>query len=52
MNLSLQEINHILTALDTMSNHDVARSRELISDGVVNHTRLVRKFKDYKLRLQ
>ena len=52
MNLTLQEINHILTALNTMSNHDVARAREQISEGVVDHLRLVQKLQDYKYRLQ
>ena len=51
MNLSLQEVNHILKALETMSNHDVARAREMISDGVTNHDHLVQKLEDYKLRL-
>lgn len=52
MNLSLQEVNHLLTALNTMSNHDVARAREQISEGVVDHLRLVQKLQDYKYRLQ
>ena len=52
MTLTLQEINHILTALNTMSNHDVARAREQISEGVVDHLRLVQKLQDYKYRLQ
>ena len=34
MNLSLHEINHILTALEKMSSYDVARAREMISEGV------------------
>ena len=38
MNLSLQEIRHILKALHTMSNHDVARAREMISEGVTDQT--------------
>ena len=52
MNLTLQEVNHILTALKTMSNHDIARAREQISEGVVDHLRLVQKLQDYKYRLQ
>ena len=52
MNLSLQEVNHILTALQTMSNHDIARARESISSGVTDHQALMQKLKDYKLRLQ
>ena len=52
MNLVLQEVNHILKALDTMSSYDVARAREQIDPGVTNHEQLVQKLKDYKLRLQ
>ena len=52
MNLTLHEVNHIITALQTMSNHDVARSREMIASGVTDHDALVQKLKDYKLRLQ
>lgn len=52
MNLSLHEVNHILKALETMSNHDIARSREMITLGVTDHAALVQKLKDYKLRLQ
>ena len=52
MNLSLQEIDHILNALDSMSSYNVARAREQIQPGVTNHNQLVQKLKDYKLRLQ
>ena len=53
MNLSLQEVDHILkTVLDTMSSHDVARAREQIAPGVVDHLRLVQKLRDYRYRLQ
>ena len=52
MNLSLQEVNHILIALETMSNHDIARAREAITPGVTDHQQLIQKLKDYKLRLQ
>jgi len=51
MNLSLQEVDHIIKALETMSAHDVARAREQIASGVTDHTDLVQKFKDYRLRL-
>ena len=51
MNLSLQEVDHILKALDTMSSYDVARAREQIALGVTDHTHLVQKLKDYRLRL-
>ena len=51
MNLSLQEVNHILTALEKLSSYDVARAREMISEGVTDHDQLVQKLKDYKLRL-
>ena len=43
MNLSLQEVDHILKALDTMSSYDVARAREQIDSGVTDHTDLVQK---------
>ena len=52
MNLSLQEINHILTALNTMSNHDIARAREMITEGTTDHNSLIQKLQDYKYRLQ
>jgi len=52
MNLSLQEVDHILKALNTMSAHDVARAREQIAPGVVDHLRLVQKLRDYRYRLQ
>ena len=51
MNLSLQEVDHILKALDTMSSYDVARAREQIAPGVTDHSNLVQKLKDYRLRL-
>ena len=52
MNLSLQEVDHLIKALETMSSHDVARAREQIAPGVVDHVRLVQKLKDYRYRLQ
>ena len=52
MNLSLHEVEHILTALNNMSNHDIARAREMIVPGSTDHNQLVQKLKDYKLRLQ
>lgn len=51
MNLSIQEVDHILRALTNMSNHDVARAREIISNGVTDHEGLIQRLKDYKLRL-
>ena len=51
MNLSLQEVDHILKALDTMSSYDVARAREQITSGVVDHLQLVQKLRDYRVRL-
>ncbi len=51
MNLSLQEVDHILKSLETMSAHDVARARETIVSGVTNHSKLVQKLEDYRLRL-
>ena len=51
MNLSVQEVDHIIRALQTMSNHDIARSREMIAPGVTDHEALVQKLKDYKGQL-
>ena len=51
MKLSLQEVDHIIRALETMSNHDIARSREMITNGVTDHKGLIQRLKDYKLRL-
>ena len=51
MNLTLQEVDHLLKALETMSAHDVARARELIAPGVAEHGELIQKLKDYRLRL-
>ena len=48
MNLSLQEVDHLLKSLETMSAHDVARAREQIAPGVVDHLRLVQKLQDYR----
>ena len=51
MNLSLQEIDHLLRALETMTSYEVARAREQIQPGVVDHLRLVQKLRDYRTRL-
>tara|TARA_B100002019_G_C21161795_1_gene543711 strand:+ start:798 stop:962 length:165 start_codon:yes stop_codon:yes gene_type:complete len=51
MNLSLQEVDHILKALDAMSSYDVARAREVIAPGVTDHDKLVEKLKTYRHRL-
>ena len=51
MNFTTQELHHILTALETMSNHDIARAREQITIGTTNHEQLKRKIKEYTLRL-
>ena len=51
MNLSLQEVDHLLKSLETMSAHDVARAREQTAPGVVDHLRLVQKLQDYRVRL-
>ena len=51
MILSLQEIDHLLRALETMSSHDVARAREVIAPGVTDHDKLVEKLKTYRHRL-
>jgi len=51
MSLTLQEIDHILKALETMSSHDVARAREMIAPGTTDHASLVNKLKVYRHRL-
>ena len=51
MNLSLQEVDHILAALETMSSYDIARAREQVINGVSDHPELIQKLKDYRLRL-
>lgn len=51
MNLTLQEVDHIIKALESMSSHDVARARELIAPGVTDHRALVNKLQDYRVRL-
>ena len=51
MNLSLQEVDHILKALETMSSYDIARAREHVVNGVSDHLELIQKLKDYRLRL-
>ena len=50
MNLSLQEVDHLLKSLETMSAHDVARAREQIAS-VIDHSHLAFKLRDYRLRL-
>ena len=51
MNLSLQEVDHLLKSLETMSQHDVARAREMIAPGVTNHLQLIQRLKNYRFRL-
>ena len=51
MNLNLQEIDHLITALQHMTSHDVARAREMIAPGVTDHEQLINKLKDYRMRL-
>ena len=51
MNLSLQEVDHLLKSLETMSSHDVARAREQIAPGVTHHSHIVQKLKEYRHRL-
>tara|TARA_B100001939_G_C16935713_1_gene615920 strand:- start:2308 stop:2466 length:159 start_codon:yes stop_codon:yes gene_type:complete len=51
MNLSLQEVDHLLKALETMSSYDIARAREQVINGVSDHPELIQKLKDYRLRL-
>jgi len=48
MNLTLQEVDHLLRSLETMSSYEIARSREQIQPGVVDHLRLVQKLRDYR----
>jgi hypothetical protein len=51
MNLNLQEVDHLIKALETMSSYNVARAREQIDPGVVDHLRLAQKLRDYRVRL-
>ena len=51
MNLSLQEVDHLIKSLETMSQHDVARAREMIAPGVTNHLQLIQRLKNYRFRL-
>ena len=51
MTLSLQEIDHLIRALETMSSYDIARARESVVNGVSDHPELIQKLKDYRLRL-
>jgi hypothetical protein len=52
MTFTLDEVEHILQALNHMSSYDKARAREFIAPGTPNHEQLVQRLKDYKLRLQ
>ena len=45
MNLSLQEVDHILTALETMSSYDIARAREQVINGVSDHPELIQNLR-------
>ena len=51
MNLSLQEIDHLIKSLETMSAHDVARAREQIEELPVDHEKLVNKLEMYRIRI-
>jgi len=51
MNLTLQEVDHILKALETMSSYDIARARESVINGVSDHPEFIQKLRDYRLRL-
>jgi|TARA_B100000085_G_scaffold280801_1_gene306337 hypothetical protein len=52
MTFTVQELQHILTALDTMSQHDVARAREMITVGTTNHNGLKQKIHDAIYRMK
>jgi hypothetical protein len=51
MTLTLQELDHILNALDSMSSYNKARAREQIQPGVIDHDKLVDKLQTYRYRL-
>ena len=51
MKFSLQELDHLIKALDTMSSYDVARAREQIEPGTTDHNELTEKLKYYRFRL-
>ena len=52
MTFTVYELQHILTALDTMSNHDVARAREMITEGATDHNNLKQKIHDAIYRMK
>jgi len=50
MNFSLQEVDHLLLALEKLPSYDQAQIREGIRVGG-DHKELVQKLKTYRLRL-
>lgn len=64
MNFNLQEIDHLLTALESMSSDDIAEIRKqnvgdtsdiitapYMNSGIVDHTLLIEKLKTFRYRL-
>ena len=43
MTLTLQEVDHLIKALETMSSYDIARAREHVVNGVSDHPELIQK---------
>jgi len=52
MNFTVYELQHILTALNNMSNHDIARAREMITGGATDHNNLKQKIYDAIYRMK
>ena len=48
---TLAEVDHLLKALNTMSNYDLARAREQIDELPVDHEKLVNKLEMYRIRI-
>ena len=48
---TLAEVDHLLKALNAMSNYDKARAREQIEQLPVDHERLVSKLEMYRYRI-
>jgi hypothetical protein len=48
---TLAEVDHLLKALNTMSNYDLARAREQIEQSPVDHQKLVTKLEMYRIRI-
>ena len=50
MNLTPQEVDHIITCLERTSSYTIARSEQIDHPGIF-HTELIEKFKNYRNRI-